>query len=506
MTAKGAVSGSPAGTGCAFRGIPYAQPPIGALRFRPPVSHEPWSGVLSASAQGNRCPQLDASNNVVGAEDCLFINLWAPGRLTGGLPVMVWFHGGGHVAGTNAFGNGGLTPFDGQYFLDHFGVIVVTVEFRMNVLGFLAHPVLDAESPQNVSGNYGFLDQIAALQWVQQNIAAFGGDPARVTLFGMSSGGADVELHLVSPLSRGLFRAAILESPGVSFDAVPTLAQLEQTTGAQVVTATGCMAEKDVAACLRALPLARLVPAVPGLAGLPGQYTNYGPVVDGYTIPAPVIDVISAGIHNQVPVMIGTNAEESYLAITPGSILDEATYLDRLRQTFGKAGGDLVVAQYPATEYPSPERAYVTATTDNTFTCQVRTVVRTLSNSQNAPVFRYLLTHTWDSGAAQSARHSYHGQELLFVWHNFGALIGYTPTESEIALADSVTGYWARFATYGDPNGFNATYWPAALSWYDDVFLQLDDSISAGRGVRTANCDFWDAHPELSLSRGSKLE
>jgi para-nitrobenzyl esterase len=148
----------------------------------------------------------------------------------------------------------------------------------------------------------------------------------------------------------------------------------------------------------------------------------------------------------------------------------------------------------------------VTATTDNTFTCQVRAVVRTLANSQNAPVFRYLLTHTWGSGALQSQRHSYHGIELLLVWHNLEPLTGYTPSESEIALADSVTGYWARFATEGDPNGFKAVYWPAAFNWYDDVFIQLDDSISAGRGVRAASCDFWDAHPELSIWRGSKLE
>src|SRR5712692_10070681 len=148
------------------------------------------------------------------------------------------------MAGTNAFGNGGLTPFDGQYFLERFGVIVVTVEFRLNVLGFLAHPTLDAESTQKISGNYGFLDEIAALQWVQRNIAAFGGAPTRVTLFGMSAGGQDVETHLVSPLSKGLFSAAILESPGSSVDAVPTLAQLEQTTGALVATAAGCAAEK----------------------------------------------------------------------------------------------------------------------------------------------------------------------------------------------------------------------------------------------------------------------
>src|SRR5207245_318781 len=181
-------------------------------------------------------------------------------------------------------------------------------------------------------------------------------------------------------------------------DAVPTLAQLEQTTGAQVVTATGCAVEKDVAACLRALPLAKLVAAVPGM-GSTISPNNYGLVVDGYAIPAPPIEIMAAGMHNQVPVMIGTNADETYLNITPGSIPDEARYRAMLRGIFGNSGGDLALAQYPAADYPSPERAFVTATTDNTFTCQVRTVVRTLVNSQNATVFRYLLTHTWASGA-----------------------------------------------------------------------------------------------------------
>jgi para-nitrobenzyl esterase len=434
----------------------------------------------------------------------LFLNLWAPARLSGNLPVLVWFHGGGHVSGTNAGGSSGVA-FDGQYFLEHFGVMVVTVEYRLDVLGYLAHPALDAESPQGVSGNYGFLDEIAALQWIQRNIVAFGGDPTRVTLFGMSAGGEDIGSHLVSPLSKGLFSGVILESPAVSFDAIPTLAQLEQTTGAQVAAAAECASEKDVAACLRALTLDKLIPAVPGISSTiaPG---NYGPVIDGYVLPAPPLDIIVSGAHNQVPVLIGTNGDETYLNTVPGSIPDEATYISKLHMTFGKTGGDLVLAQYPVADYPSPERAYVTVTTDNTFTCPVRTMVRTLVDAQNAPVFRYLLTHTWGSGTPQSQRHAYHGIELPFVWHSFAALTGYTPSESEIALADSITGYWARFATYGDPNGFEATFWPAALNWYDDIFLQLDDTIVAGRGVRAPNCAFWDAHAKLSIFRGSKLD
>ena len=166
-TDKGAVSGSPAGIGCSFKGIPYAQPPVGGLRLRPPIPHASWTGVLDATRYGSRCPQLGANGIVAGSEDCLVLNVWAPpaapGRL---LPVMVWFHGGGHLSGNSMTGSGGLIPFDGQYYLQQHGVMVVTVEYRLNGLGYLAHPALDAESDRRVSGNYGFLDQVAALQWV----------------------------------------------------------------------------------------------------------------------------------------------------------------------------------------------------------------------------------------------------------------------------------------------------------------------------------------------------
>ena len=502
MTNKGAVVGAAAGKGCAFKGIPYAQPPTGALRFKPPVPHDPWTGVLSTTSYGNQCAQPGANNIAVGAEDCLFLNLWAPASLSGNLPVMVWLHGGYHVVGNSI---SGAATWDGKYLLERFGVILVTVESRLNVLGYMAHPALDAESPLGVSGNYGFLDQVATLQWVQQNIAAFGGDPSRVTLFGVSAGGEDVALHLVSPLSKGLFSAAIMQSPVVALDAVPTLRQLEQGIGMQTATATACAAASDVAACLRALPMAELIPAVPVINTLlaPGSYV---PVVDGYAIPTPPLEIIAAGLHNHVPIVIGSNADESYANVTPGSIPDEATYRSRLRQTFGNAGGDLVLAQYSSADYESPERAYVTATTDNDLTCPVRRIVRSLVNSQTDPVFRYLFTHTLGSGTTQSKRHAYHALELLFLWHDFSGLPGYSPTESEQALADSITAYWARFATSGDPNWFQTAYWPAALSWYDDVFLQLDDVVTAGRGVRSAKCDFWDAHPELSIFKGSKLE
>jgi para-nitrobenzyl esterase len=252
MTDKGAVSGSPAGSGCAFKGIPYAQPPTRGLRFKPPVPRDPWTGVLSTTDFANRCAQLDANNNVVGAEDCLYVNLWVPAS-SGNAPVMVFFHGGFHVTGN--IGSGGIPLYDGQYLMERFGVIVVTLQSRLNVLGYLAHPALDAESPQGVSGNYGFLDEVAALQWLQHNIAAFGGDPSRVMLFGFSAGGADMGVHLVSPLSKGLFSAIVIQSPWAPLDSLPTLVQSEQGIGAHVATATGCAADSDVAACLRALPL-----------------------------------------------------------------------------------------------------------------------------------------------------------------------------------------------------------------------------------------------------------
>jgi len=505
-TKKGPVAGKLVGQSCAYYGIPYAAPPFGELRFRPPDEHDPWTAVLEATAPRPRCAQLDASGNLAGSEDCLIVNVWGPSSTPHSpsgendaaedaqadrLPVMVYFHGGGHVTGSGS--QLGPLFFSGQRYIEKHGVITVFVQRRVNVTGFLALPALDAESPNGVSGNYGILDEILALKWIRHNIARFGGDPRRVMLDGFSAGGQDVVLLMVSPLARGLFAAVLAESPGIALDSMPTIKMIEQTTGARVLTATGCDAAGDPAACLRALPIATLVKAFPGFNGV-GR-NDYVVGIDGYVIPGPPLDLISDHRYHHVPLLIGNNAEEDYLNFPLGSVPSEESYQGKVNKLFGVTAGALVLTQYPATSYGSPERTYVTLLTDNRFVCPTRRLARAVAKAQDGPVYRYLFTHGLQGPS--SARHAFHQEQQYFVWHDFGPVAPYSPTTSELALSESIEGYWARF-TRGDPNGSNAVAWPA----YDpatDPYLTLDDTIVAGTGVRTANCDFWDSQPELNL-------
>jgi para-nitrobenzyl esterase len=337
-TTKGTVAGSPAGSTCEFKGIPYAQPPpVGDLRWRAPAEHNSWEGVLNTTSYSNICSQF-SGGRVIGDEDCLYLNVWAPASLArASMPVLVFFHGGGHVQGA---GFGLLQVYDGQDFVQRGGVMVVTVNYRLNVLGLLALPALDAESAHHVSGNYSLQDQSAALRWVQSNIAAFGGDPQRVMIFGQSSGAYDIALHLISPLSKGLFSAALMESIGSDARAILTLSKFEQTTGAQVVKAADCDTVPDIPACLRALPAAAIVAAVPGLSSLfePDVFVEN---IDGYVVSDAAVKLIGAGMYSPVPVVIGNTADESYTAATIGSIPDEATYRTSIYALFGQTAGDL---------------------------------------------------------------------------------------------------------------------------------------------------------------------
>jgi para-nitrobenzyl esterase len=495
-TTKGAVEGSPAGSACVFKGIPYARPPVGDLRWRPPQEHDQWADVLNTTAFSNICSQFSAGK-VIGNEDCLYLNVWAPSSLAhASLPVLVYFHGGGHVQGSGA---GIAYTYDGQDFVERAGVMVVTVNYRLNVLGLLALPSLDAESDRQVSGNYSLQDQSAALRWVQNNIAAFGGDPQRVMIFGQSSGAYDVSLHLISPLSKGLFSMALMESIGSDARAILPLAQYEQLTGAQVVKAAGCDTSPDIPTCLRALPAETIVAAVPGLSSLlePDVFVEN---IDGYVVPDSVVNLVGAGLYSPVPVIIGNTADESYNGFTLGSIPDEATYRTKIYAFFGQTGGDLVLSQYPASAYPTPERAFITVATDNTFVCQSRTLARALTAAQAQPVYRYLFTHQFGSAAPQSRRFAYHTEDLFFVWRNFGPVQSatYMPSDAEWGFSDEIEGYWSRFATTGNPNGGGSAFWPM-YSVALDPFLKLDVSITADAGLRSANCDFWDAHPELDI-------
>ena len=494
VTDSGAVTGTLAGASYIYRGVPYAAPPIGPLRFRPPAPPACWSGERATTSFAAECPQFSGSSAggvgtgaIAGDEDCLYLNVWAPSAPPPApLPVMVFIHGGGNVEGA-----GSLPSYDGQYLSEHGGAVVVTINYRLGTLGFLVHPALEAESAEHVSGNYGILDQIAALAWVRRNIGGFGGDPARVMIFGESAGAVDVCVLMASPLAKGLFARALMESGGCYQQPMAA----EEPMGAQLASAAGCGGASDVAACLRALDAKTILQALPptGNAIVSGL-AAFKPNVDGYVLLESPILALGDGSAAHVPMIVGANGDETgkaAAALQP-PIASDAAYQAAVDKQFG-AYASAVLAQYPSSSFASPEQAYVAVTTDARFVCPARQTLRAAqAGAPEVAERRYFFTHAVENaGPAIRAQGAWHGEELLFVFHTFGAAAGYVPTAAESALSDAMVGYWSRFAAGGDPDGAGAAAWPAFTAAGDE-YLGLDDTIAAGAGVRTARCDFWD--------------
>ncbi len=298
---SGKVRGSLTGSGgAAFKGIPYAQPPIGELRWKEPVPVKPWTGIREATAFSRFCVQ-GGPGGPGSVEDCLYLNVWTPRwPVLSPLPVMVWIHGGGNVAGSTAD-----PVYDGES-LAHHGVIVVSMNYRLGVFGFLAFPELSRESPHHVSGNYGLLDQILALRWVRDNVASFGGDPANVTIFGESAGSGDVNALLSSPLSKGLFRRAIGESGPASI--LPPLAEAEKK-GEAMVSELNISGESELQK-LREIPSDEIQKAIGSSMTPPSHAHMVGTVVDGWVLPESPMKVFASGKEQRVPLLLGSNSQE----------------------------------------------------------------------------------------------------------------------------------------------------------------------------------------------------
>ncbi len=502
LTESGAATGQAVGGAYAFLGLPFAAPPVGELRFKAPAPAACWQGERDASAFGPSCLQWEG-DAVVGDEDCLSLNVWTPTAYaeTDRRPVLVFIHGGGHQAGGAAqtVGNG-THIYDGRAFAEASGAVVVTLNYRLGPFGFLAHPALAGEDEHGATGYYGTLDQIAALQWVRRNVARFGGDPAHVLVFGESAGAVSVCRLLVSPLAKGLFSAALLESGGCT---ASPLAKAEEG-GLAVAKAVGCEGA-DAAACLRgasADALARTTPPEIDLAAV-GRL-GYGGVIDGWSLPAAPLELIAQGKHNRVPVAIGNNTAETGAAAPPIETEEQyraavAAYVAAAAAA-GVGGGeqalvDAILAQYPVASYPTPRAAYVALTSDAKFVCSARTAARTLAAAQDEPVYRFVFSHVAENAApALKARGATHASELPYVFGNLAiatATGAYAPGPNDLAVSAAFRGYWAAFAQSGDPNGGGATPWPR----YDatsDPYLRFAAPLAAEAGHRTAQCDFWD--------------
>jgi para-nitrobenzyl esterase len=502
LTERGAVRGEASAAGRAFRGIPYVRPPVGALRWRPPADDLTcFPGVFEASAFGPTCPQLpmeqgtpiDAGAPIEGAEDCLTVNVFTPASATpdAGLPVLVFIHGGGNTVGSASEPVGnvpGAVLYDGTRLAQRGNVVVVTLQYRLGVLGYLSLPALDAEGDGGTSGNYGLQDQQAALRWVQRNVAAFGGDPTRVLLFGESAGAVNTCTHLSMPGSRGLFQRALVQS-GSCTSALTR--QVRQQEGATWLPGTGCAGSADVPACLRALTPEQLIRAyfVPVVVGARRPTVSWGPMVDGVVLPQVPAEAMRAGAHTKVPLVIGSNTDETALS-TP-LITSEAEYRAALSALVGPAAVNAVIQRYPVATYGTPRRALVQVTSDAFFTCQARIGARSAALGQpGVPVHRYLFAR-----ATVPARGAFHGIELAYLFQKVSEVVP-TPAPEDVAVEASTLALWTRFAATGDPSD-PTTSWPRYGS--TEPLLRIDVPLSTVAGWRSAECDFWDQLGGISI-------
>ncbi len=436
--------------GAVFQAIPFAQPPVGELRWREPQPVRPWSGIRDATRYGAPCAQVAAEWNAraaaLGSEDCLTLNLWNsewPAKTK--KPVMVWIHGGANMGGW-ALGAGGIEPpFDGEK-LARFGVVLVSVQYRLGVLGFIGHPELTAESPHHASGNYGLLDLIAALQWVQANIARFGGDPRRVTIFGQSAGAMDAGLLMVLPLARGLFQRVIGQSGTVLIQGRPTATAAQADHAGQALATRLNAPATGAIAYLRALSVAEILKASPPYGG--GGEGRPAPSIDGYAIPESPAAVFAAGRQAPVPLLIGNTGRE--FAFNG----DDEALRKAVAQFFGPLAPQALklygLAGEPAAEsYPPYGGVGSQFSTDMAFRCPG--VLIAGQHAAHFPTYQYEFTVGPDSSGVP------HSGELQFVFGTRGVKESADPDPQRTA---EVQGYWTNFARSGDPNGRGLPVWP----------------------------------------------
>jgi para-nitrobenzyl esterase len=471
-TDSGPVQGTVENGITIYKGIPFAAPPLGDLRWRAPKSAAPWKNVLQADKFAPACMQVPIVMPALGldaltvSEDCLYLNVWTPAKSPKDkLAVMVWIYGGGFTIGGTSIGQ-----YDGRN-LAKKGVVLVSIAYRLGAFGFLASPELSADQGGH-SGNYGLLDQIAGLQWVKKNIAAFGGDPGRVTIFGESAGGIAVSMLAASPLAKGLFTGAISESGG-NFG--PERHANEGGTN-MVSLAT---AEKNGTAYLSKLGVTSIADARKKSAEVILKNSNSAlggawPVFDGYVLLGDQYKLYEAGKYNDTPVLIGSNADEGALFVPS---IAAAVYQSRIHTGYGDYA-DKIFAAYPGDTDANALRSARDMFRDATFAWPTWAWARLQSRTGKGKVFVYYFSHRpqypntpqfKDWGAS-------HGSEIAFVFGNFSAAMA--PTPADQAVSDEVSSYWVNFAKTGDPNGAGLPAWPAFTDANQRV-MKLNDPSEA---------------------------
>ncbi len=493
-TTGGVVQGISTSSTNKYLGIPYAAPPIGPLRWKAPQPAS-WSGVLQANTLPPICPQPAGSLGAASLqEDCLYLNVYAPSSGGNMLPVMVWIHGGAFKSGT---GN----TYDGSALVQD-GVIVVTLNYRLGYLGFLASPALDTESSGGGSGDYGLMDQQAALRWVKANAKSFGGDPDRITVFGQSAGGQSVLDQLASPTAAGLFQRAIMESGSYAFT-LPSLASAD-AKGVAFAQAAGCLSESD-AACLRALPVSAIVGQEnPSSSVSAPLITQFQPNVGTAILPTQPLLSIAFGTFNRVPVLAGTNHDEGRLFTAvdfdfKGAPLAASGYDAAIASVVSAPLVPVAAPLYPPGAYPSLDLAFSTLFTDATFSCSALSFDQLLS--LKVPTYAYEFA---DENAARLSLptdpflpfDATHGSELPFLWTNLigtGIPAGASMTTAEQQLAAEMQAAWTNFAKSGNPNGPGVTQWPHFETRANLIHELVPPTPSSNPSFSTDHkCEFWE--------------
>ncbi len=483
---------------CNYRGIPFAAPPLGDLRFARPVEHDPWSETLIADTYSDQCVQgsmgLIGSGDVSGDEDCLYLNVWhQAGVEKGSKPVMVFIYGGGFL-----YGSGNWPLYDSTRLARRGDVVVVTFNYRLASLGFLMHPAL--KDSEGFNGNYGLHDQVMALKWVQKNIASFGGDPDNVTIFGESAGGISVGLLYSSPMTKGLFKQAIIESGPAQVFCQKT--EKMEKTSLDIAKTVGCGDPATAVECLRALDAKELMEKTPGSIGLTSDFDMtgkflYSPAVDGRLLPENPLALFEKGEFNtDVALMLGNNTDEAaYFTLKkkfeqPGdyekTVKNDAAKMSELFEL--PMDPDEVVNHFPVKNYKDARDAYNSLIRDVAFACPTRQIAKTVSKYQ-PNTFMYIFGKSPDEKGPMKDWGAFHAAELPFVFGNFEFMGIKFSSKKNNRLSNMMIGYWSSFAHNGVPGMKGLPEWEPFTERKLN-YMKLDVEIEPGTGYSKDTCDY----------------
>jgi para-nitrobenzyl esterase len=456
-------------TDAAFVGIPYAAPPVGELRWKPPQPGKKWNGSRRATQFGAPCPQLPASwfPYIAGNEDCLYLNVWTP-QLSGNakLPVLLYFHGGSNTQGYSQ-----MTPL-GPVF-SQLGLIVVSANYRLGPFGFLAHPALTAESEHHSSGNYGLLDQLQALKWIHENISRFGGDPSQVTVMGQSAGAVDICLLMASPLTAGSFQRAIMESgecqstfnedirTPITYNSIPGAGE---AAGERLAKDLGVAEGPDTLRKLRGIPADEILKT-----WSQNRQINFDAIVDGWVIPEQPAKIFADARQMHIPILVGSNADEATVFGHSGP-KTVGEYMNYLRRDTGRHSEQEFQA-YPVSSDADVAARYLQLQNDS-FAYGAYSIARAMTRVGEKA---YLYYFTYAETGKRANLGAYHGEELKFLSNSFPADWEHSPDDEK--LGEALLTYWAHFAKTGNPGASNLPQWPA----YD---TRSDQCLELGRTIR----------------------